>query len=209
MFVAKCEGANKAARVKDLWAKIQQFYTSCGVEASKRMFGFGLSSFKQRKKSPKLRCSAAACKAWVPFAHQCAQDLLSPDDLQEQAARAAAYHLDQCYMALSNDSVFARDVLKEHSIKFAAQVVALEAVHADEATPQWKVKPKLHLFLELCSDGSEPAKIWNYRDEDWGGGIARMSRRRGARTSLTACSGNLLARFRMSTPVPRIVMSLV
>ena len=74
----------------------------------------------------------------------------------------AAESLNQCYMALSGGSIFASDVLKHHSTLFALQCVALE-LHVGKECKEWKVKPKLHLFLELCSEGSKPALFWTYK----------------------------------------------
>ena len=108
-------------------------------------------------------------------------------------------------MALSEESVFKHDVLLEHSIKFASQVVALANLEADKEVPMWKAKPKLHLFLELCADGSNPSKTWTYRDEDWGGSVARMARRRGQLLTLPSFSSNVLARFKMQQPIVRLV----
>ena len=67
-----------------------------------------------------------------------------------------------------------------------------------------RVKPKMHLFLELCIEGGKPATCWTYRDEDWGGSVAKMSRRRGGLLSTAAYSSNLLDRFRMQQPMIRM-----
>eukprot|EP00972_Heterocapsa_arctica_P027806 4090176-Heterocapsa_arctica.AAC.1 len=48
------------------------------------------------------------------------------------------------------------------SIQFALQYVSLEAGSLDPKS--WRVKPKLHVFLEVCSEGGRPAMYWNYRD---------------------------------------------
>ena len=112
-------------------------------------------------------------------------------------------HLDQCYKALSHSSMFAADVLQKHSVKFSLLYVALERAH--EGTKDFRVKPKLHLFLELCREGGKPALCWNYRDEDWGGTVSKMSRRRGGLLSVQAFSANMLQRFRMQQPVIRMM----
>ena len=52
--------------------------------------------------------------------------------------------------------------------KFAQQLVALESV--DPAC--WGLKPKLHLWLELCASGTSPSLFWTYRDEDFEGTCA-------------------------------------
>ena len=154
---------------------------------------------QQPNKKPKLRCSAAKCRALVPFGYKCAQELLSDGTPAQVAALVAARHLNQCYMALSSESFFAADVLKESSVKFAVQLVALtDWFGADSG---WTLKPKLHLFLELCSEGSKPATFWCYRDEDYGGSVAKFSRRRGGVLSVQAFSRNCLERFKINQPI--------
>ena len=156
---------------------------------------------KQSKKAPKLRGYAAQVRAFVPFARELAEELLSVHDPMENAARVGIYHLHQCYQSLSADSIFSSDILLEHSTKFALQYVALETAHA--GTRFWRIKPKLHMFLELCMEGSRPSLFWTYRDEDFGGTVARFARRRGGLCSAHGMSKNFLERFRMQ-PMVRV-----
>ena len=159
---------------------------------------------KQPKKAPKLRSSAAQCRALVPFAVMEANRLLNDAVPHEAAAKIGMHHLGQCYAALSHDSIFAADALKENSVRFALQYVALE-LYANHPK-NWRIKPKLHLFLHMCSEGSRPSCCWTYRDEDWGGSVSSRSRRRGGLLSAQAFSSNLLDRFRM-LPVIRLKAS--
>ena len=55
----------------------------------------------------------------------------------------------------------------------------------------------MHLFLELCSSGTEPQKFWNYRDEDFGGSVARLARRRGGMLCCSSTSRVVLQKFKM------------
>ena len=66
---------------------------------------------------------------------------------------------------------------------------------------RFRVKPKMHLFLELCISGSKPSLSWTYRDEDFGGTAAQLSRRRGGLLSAKATSHNFLLRFRLKQPL--------
>ena len=47
----------------------------------------------------------------------------------------------------------------------------------------FRVKPKMHLLLHLmsstCCTLGPPASLWNYSEEDWGGKMARIAKRRG------------------------------
>jgi hypothetical protein len=55
------------------------------------------------------------------------------------------------------------------------------------------------------SNRSTPAKYWTYCDEDHGGSVARMARRRGGQRSCTATSRLVLAKFKMANPVIRML----
>ena len=81
-----------------------------------------------------------------------------------------------CYMALSSDSVFAKDVLRGSSVKVRPKLVALESVDPG----CWGLKPKLHLWLELRASGTSPSLFWTYRDEACGGTCALGTQERRA-----------------------------
>lgn len=70
----------------------------------------------------------------------------------------------------------------------------------------WRVKPKLHLLQELAEvSGSCPSDSWLYRDEDFGGSLAQMSRRRGGRNAPHNTSAVVLAKFQARYRLPSIV----
>ena len=94
--------------------------------------------------------------------------------------------------------------MQQNSRRFALQYVALAQAH--DGSRDWVLKPKMHLWLELCSEDSRPALFWTYRDEDYGGGVARMARRRGGIPSVSAVSRQVLESFRVKQPIVRIVL---
>ena len=115
------------------------------------------------------------------------------------AVRAAARCLAQVYSVLSEDA-FDEVVAREASTRFALLFLALhDAQHAADDRA-WRLKPKLHLFLHMCSDGSRPARFWTYRDEEFGGGVARRARRRGGILGAKSVFKNVLSRFWMQHP---------
>ena len=69
-----------------------------------------------------------------------------------------------------------RNVLATHRRKFCALKVALEARRPDI----FRAKPKLHLFQELCEhdESGRPAAHRTYREEEFGGSMVAMARRR-------------------------------
>lgn len=202
LLVSKCRGGNIQERTAALWDLVQKYYKEEQVQD--RLQNLTHLMIKQSKKAPKLRCSAAQCRALVPFAVKAAQELLDSAVPLEEAAKTGMYHLDQCYRALSHDSIFAADVLKEHSTKFALIFCSLEEYTGDDPKA-WRIKPKLHLFLHLCAGDSRPTSCWTYRDEDYGGSVSSRSRRRGGVLSVAAFSANLLNRFRMQPMVRMLV----
>jgi len=200
LIMSRLDGRSNKARCATLWTRIQELYAARGVED--RLTGLTYTMIVQPKKSPKLRGSAAQCRALVPIVHQLASDVLSSAVPIEEACKVGIASLNQCYMALSSDSIFWRDILDEHSRRFAAQYVALEA--ATTHNKRWVVKPKLHLFLELCSSGEKPSKFWAYRDEDFGGTCAHLARRRGGLLRPSATSASMLRKFMVKSRMPRI-----
>ena len=196
----KLEGRTVKLRTARLWERVQNFYEAKNVQD--RLQILTPSMIKMDKKGPALRSSAAQCRAPVPFALEIAQELLPPAEPKEQAMIAAARHLRNCYDALSSASIFFADTLREESKEFALQYVALRAIETDAKL--WKVKPKLHIFVEICSEGSKPATFWTYRDEDVGGSVAKTSKRSGGNKGVQAYSHNTLSRFLIKQPVIRM-----
>ena len=65
------------------------------------------------------------------------------------------------------------NAFKDHSRRFASLFVALE-----QRTTTFGIRPKLHMFQELCemTVGSRPAAHWTYRDEDFGGSLVALAK---------------------------------
>ena len=197
LVASKMPGPNHKARVAQLWGRVQEYYERRGIQD--RLQNLTPSMLHAQGKWPKLRCSAAQCRALVDFGMEISR-LLDAGSPAEEAASVGMKHLHTCYQCLSEEVIFSKELLTDSSFKFAQQYVALE----DRNGRAWRVKPKLHLFLELCIEGGKPATCWTYRDEDWGGSVAKMARRRGGLLSTAAFSSNVLNRFRMQQPVIRM-----
>ena len=64
---------------------------------------------------------------------------------------------------------------------------------------RWKVKPKLHLFLELCNylrlqrQRGNPRDFWTKGDESHGGSVRRVATSRGGRNSSASSAYRLLS----------------
>ena len=78
---------------------------------------------------------------------------------------------------------------------------------AESLPNMWRLKPKMHLLQELCEmreQPSNPSLFWTYRDEDFGGSIAHISRRRGGKNSSSSTATSVLDRFIAQTVVPTL-----
>jgi len=199
MLLPKMQGASDLLRCKELFLLMQTYYRANNVES--RLDHLTPLMLCKPMQTPKLRAKAAEARGLVPFARDTALLLLSDAVPTESTAKEAAICLASCYDALSH-TTFLADDLKKHCRKFCLLTVALEA--ADEKL--WRVKPKLHLFQELCEmQTSCPADSWTYRDEDFGGTLAKISRRRGGNNSALGTGRSVLQKFAAKHAVPAIL----
>ncbi len=195
-------GDNKNERCSNLSGEMHAYYEAEGI--SDRFDCLLLTFFEPKDNPYKLRGGAAKIRALVPFVWQLAQEILDINVPKHAAMRHAAFHLNEVYSALSADHPDPCATMREHGIKFAIQCVGLRD-HLNAADDKaWRIKPKLHLFLHITSDNSVPRLKWTYRDEDFGGSVARMARRRGNLLKCSSTSMATLARFKIGNPVIRV-----
>ena len=203
-LLPKLPGSNRDARCHALNEKIQLYYERRGTED--RLKNFRLASFQRPSgtQPAKLKGSAAQVRALIPFVKELAEDLGDDAVPEEAAMKIAAIHLAHCYQTLAKSSEACRDeALYSSSQAFVNQVYALYL--AGDGV-RFRCKPKTHLFLELCGQpGVVPNSCWCYRDEDFGGPIARQSKMRGRWKNLTAYAAHAFDMFFMKNSVPRIV----
>lgn len=196
--------SNQAERYRALSGELLAFYDE--FEVSDKLDCL-TPNMIENKTGYKIRCSAAKCRALVPFAWKLAQEMLSEEDPVQSAIRQCAYHLHMVYSALSSATVSPSEIMREHSTKFALLYVSLhDILNVQGENPKvWRIKPKLHLFLHVCSEGSIPARTWTYRDEDFGGSVAKAARRRGGLLRPQATSSKVLWCFVVQCPAVRVV----
>ena len=200
VFCQLLPGSTKQARRKALLALIREFYDVNGVRD--RLVGLRGWGIQGPKSPPKLRCSAACARALIPFCLQTCNALLDASNPKHNAMRIAAHHLNECYKCLSTDSTDWREILPSSSKEFAIQYQALQASSAGK---DWRIKPKMHQFLEMCIAGSKPNMSWTYRDEDYGGSIAQLCRiKGGCWRKVLRYSSKMLVLFKTRNRVPRI-----
>ena len=110
---------------------------------------------------------------------------------------------NQCYDSLHKNIVFHHDSMKLHCTRFSLQYAAANSTETKKRF--WTITSKLHLFQEMCIFSSaRPALTWTYRDEDFGGIMAALSRRRGGRNTALGVSRTTLQRFRAQAACVRV-----
>lgn len=200
MLLPKYTGANERERCEALFLEVQAYYRQTKVDS--QFDNLHPRMIFVPNKPPKLRGRAAEIRHLVPFAAQAAARLLSREHPLEDAARNAVALLNTCYDMLSSDR-FDSQLLAGACRRLALLLVALEQ---RAPPPDWRVKPKLHLMQELCEiDHSCPSTCWLYRDEDFGGSVAQLSRRKGGANRPHTTSWNVLRKFQAKHKLPSIV----
>ena len=198
MIAEKMPAPNQDERVKLLWAEIQQYYSQ--YDTRDKLKKFTKNTIRpEASRPPKLHSSAAQCRALVYFGHLAAQKHLSDAVPTEYAAKTAAYHLNVCYSTLQQPN---SEVLFSSSQAFVLQYAALMAVSDGIA---WRIKPKAHMFLELCAEGSQPQLFWTYRDEDYGGSVAKACKMRGMWKKVSCFASHALDLFHIDNEFPRVL----
>ena len=207
-LLPKLPGANQEARCHALNEKLQAFYERRGTEDKIKVLK--LKTFKRASplQAAKLKGSAAMIRAAIPFVKELTEELADDSVPVEAAIKVAAKHLMHCYQCLSKSSEACRDDAFYNSSRDF--VLQYHALHLAGDGVSFRCKPKTHMFLEMCSlPGVIPNSCWCYRDEDFGGPIARQSKMRGCWKNLTAYSGHAFDMFFMKNRIPRIVKETI
>ena len=167
-------GGTHEERCTQLYHDICAFYKKEKVDSKLDMLTPTMIQAKGDK-PPKLRAKAAEARYLVPFFVEHADKMLGDSEL-ERTVKEAARALASCYSCLSKDN-FDPNTLRDASRRFSILTTALSKV---ATPPAWRRKPKGHLFQEMNEVCCEvrPSCTWTYRDEDFGGAIAALARRR-------------------------------
>ena len=199
LVTKKMPGATLKDKCHNLFTLMKGFYARTSPES--RLDNLTLTMIKSSGKQPKLRGRAGEIRGLVAWGKELADQYLDDADPLESAVKEAADHLSKCYQCLSAD-VFSSPLLKHHSRKFLLLYVAIEN---NTTNPKlWRVKPKFHMWQHLCESGSRPSTCWAYRDEDFGGAMAKMGHRRGGRSTPTAVAERVLVCFMSRFRLPCI-----
>jgi hypothetical protein len=187
-------GNNKAEQTKSLWMRIRAWYQQ-GAVAS-RLDNLTYEMLKQDKKPPKLRGKAAQVRALVPFGKALADELCTGTPHLDTVRRCMGCLAD--LYACLEEPRWPSDRASELVREFALLYCALEQ-EQPAGSVYWRVKPKLHLAQELVEyiapQQGCPRSFWTYRDEDWGGDLAKWAARRGGHRNAGLISLRLMQCF--------------
>ena len=185
----KFPGRSFAAKLSGLWQRIQQLYRVHPPAA--RLDQLTDKMLNRGSPSTKLRCYGMEVRCLIPVAKDPAQEYLREADLVEQAIRQGTLELSACNDCLSRSAPGGE--LATRSRKFATLLVSLE-VHLPGV---FRVKPKLHFFQEMYEQDlpGRPSSDWTYREEEFGGSVARLGMRRGGSNTPGAVGRQTLLKF--------------
>ncbi|CAE7249813.1 unnamed protein product [Symbiodinium sp. CCMP2592] len=194
---------NLQVACRELFFMIKEYYSANNV-------GSQLGELKptmlkgKGKPYPKLRAKAAESRALVPFSEILAQAVLVPEDPFDNVLMKAASSFARCYDQLSKDS-FQPATLAQEAFEFASRYVDLNKEAERLGMKLFKIKPKLHMFLELsyCCTCS-PSANWCYRDEDFAGKVAMAAFRRGGANTVRALAESYFLRWKSMYAVPEL-----
>lgn len=187
----KMPGRSDDEKVRGMFQEMQVYYK--GREGDSQLDNLTKLMLKQPKKTPKLRGRAGEVRGLVGFGVEAAQTYLDASDQFESTAIQASLRMQSMYNNLSKGS-FDPGSLRTQCRQFCLLFGALAETRPDT----WRLKPKVHLLQELCEmqeQPSNPSLFWTYRDEDFGGTVAHISRRRGGMNSPFSTATQVLQRF--------------
>ncbi len=196
-LVDKYPGTDRNVRMTNLWKHISDEYARHAVPADNRFPGLRLKSFSASNKSPKLKGKAAHIRYLVPVLDCIVQEQIPQDSVHNQTVVKCMHYLAECYSCLQD---FDANKLELSARRLGSLYCALEQEQlAAGVQKRWKVKPKLHLFLELSMylclqrQRGNPRNFWTYADESHGGLMRTIAASRGGKNSSLASANRLLS----------------
>ena len=198
-------GDSQSQRTQALFGDIMQYYEIVRVENRLQTLHPNDFTSSGIGKANKLTCKAAVARDLVPLIPYLAKSFLTSGSVHDATVCTVAENLAACYRLHDSPGKDLQRACK----RFANAYAALEA-SADPGTAHWRIKPKLHLFQELCEYSPRaPRLFWCYRDENFGNLCATLFQRRGgvdtqAKMARRFCCGGAAKRlFRTLSKVPR------
>ena len=199
-------GQDRQSRMACIWKDISEAYRANNIEYSMRFPSIQMKSFLQTGKSPKLKGKASHIRALVPIMLGVAEKHWPDPDFHTQTVKSCLGYLCRCYEELSD---FSSARFEEAATRMAILYCTLEKEQLQSGVEKrWKVKPKLHMFMELavhlCSEKKRgnPRNFWTYADETNGGHMKEIAKSHGGKNSSSSSCYRLLIRFVSQSRLP-------
>jgi len=201
------EGSNQEKRIQSLWREIKQWYSANMVES--KIDKLCASHFLKEKKSPKLSAKAASIRQLIPFLQYITEKLFQNTD-----DRVTEYHRTVLHLARSLNEAYAllHDWDAEKMARSCRRTCLLLRSLRDHAVSKkpdsldWKMKPKVHIFQELCEYVApikgNPKDYWYYKDEDFGGYLQKLGSRLGGPNTAKSIAVNVFQKFCILNRMP-------
>ena len=197
-YVPKYLGNTKDEQLQQLLLKIKKYYIDFNITDQISTLTMTMIR-KNNTTSPKLRTRGAETRHLVPFGKILADELLDESNPFENGVKYAMHYLQEAHHVGLNKKDFEPLRLQRAVNAFLLQYKSLE----DMSEPfTWHLKPKFHLFAELSLGSDCPSQHWLYRDEEFGGTLARMARSKGGQETAWAVSSRCLQRFACDFDLP-------
>jgi len=193
-------GSNKEIRLTVLWLKLRAWYKEHKIPV--RLDNLTQEMFqKSSSKPPKLKAKGGETRQLIPFLAELTREMAPKSETWAMVARLC-HELLEC-AKIGATSPFEPDRMAAASRRLCSLWAALRSaqrIAGNDAA--WTMKPKLHMFQELCEykclTFGSPELFWCYVDESWCGFWSKSAKRRGGSNPASAVPERLLARFRAS-----------
>ena len=200
ILLPKMHGRNQTERIRSLFVLIEEYYSQHPVQQRYNTLTVKMLQ-KKPTSAPKLRGRASEVKGLVLFGKIMAEKYCRDDDLVEHSVKMAAHHLNNLYTIVWNRTSFSPAAMHTESFKLRALLRALDAHHPQKN--MWRLNPKMHLMEEMCEKAQDnPLDSATYRDEDWGGAVARWAKRRAGKNTVASTAHNVLTKFCANNKLP-------
>jgi hypothetical protein len=195
------EGNSLEARVKALFGCILKYYDRFQVVNRPQTLQAKNFTTAGATKANKMKCKASIARDLVPFLPTLCRRFLNSGSEHDRAVQVLVQSLADCYKLMETPG----PDLRKASQRFANACAALEheVLQRNPNDPHWRIKPKLHLFQELCEFGQRTARLfWCYMDETFGNVMAQLAKRRGGADNPGKNVENILSAWCCSTTFP-------
>ena len=191
-------GRSVETRVSGLWQRVQQLYVTYPPPKAK-LDNLTPNMLRLGAAAPKLKAYGEEAKGLVPVMLHVARELLDAHDPIQGTVLHITEELQQCYACVFGPDRAAAD-LPGHCRRMATLWVTLERLLPEH----FRVKPKLHMFQELCElDPGSPARHATNHDEETGGAVVGLGRRRGGPNTASSVGYQALLKCTAKVPSPQ------